>query len=152
MISREELAEIAATEIKAFPMAQWGLPEPDDGWEAAWILVLADKIADAILSSPLIPAGVQMGQDGSVSYAAIQFTGENSQGVKDFLGTSYEGMRGGLQEDDPLVIWFNTGPASQGLITSNVRPTEWVVKFTDAGGFTRLDSLTHETYQRLYGR
>lgn len=36
----------------------------------------------------------------------IEYTGDNEKQVAEWLGDAYEKTRGGLQEDDPRVIWF----------------------------------------------
>lgn len=63
--------------------------------------------------------------EGSAEPEAIQYTGDNLQAVRDWLGDAYEKTRGGLQHDDPVVVWFRNGDLHGYL--SWARAGDWLI-------------------------
>lgn len=71
---------------------------------------------------------------------AIRWTGDNDEAVQGFLGSRFEGIRGGLQDDDPRVLWFRSGVVIGYL--SWARPGDWLVRQDD-----RVSTVTDEHYR-----
>lgn len=56
---------------------------------------------------------------------ALRWTGDNEEAVRDFLGARYEKTRGGLDENDPKVVWFRNDDPHGYL--SWARPGDWLI-------------------------
>lgn len=154
VLTPDQVKRLVEQEIQAFPLSEWGIKQDPTGWSFSWVPLLAERIAKVIAKPSMLPEGAQTGQDGDTTFVALQHTGANSQTVKDFLGDAYEGLRGGVSDDDPIVIFFTarTPFTVSGTPACEVSPTDWIIKFIDSSGAEYLTSLSHKDYQRLYGR
>lgn len=71
----------------------------------------------------------------------LRWTGDNEEAVRDFLGDRYEKIRGGLDENDPLVVWFRSGSSgSSRAYLSWARPGSWLVRQPD-GSVTSVEDV-----------
>ena len=83
---------------------------------------------------------------------AIQYTGSNLQAVRGWLGGAYDRTRGGLQDDDPVVVWFDSGRteyeySTPGSVHSRVYPGEWLVRQPNG----EIKVLSDEDYKIFQG-
>lgn len=71
----------------------------------------------------------QASRDGAT---ALQWTGDNLEAIKDLLGDAYDRTRGGLQADDPIVVWFWTKPkaelTSRTAVMGRAQPGDWIIR------------------------
>lgn len=72
----------------------------------------------------------------------IQWTGDNDQAVREWLGGRFEKVRGGLDANDPKVLWFRTG--SVGGYLAWARPGDWLI--WPKSGF--ISTMSDEDYRR----
>jgi hypothetical protein len=89
--------------------------------------------------------------EGSAEPEAIQYTGDNLQAVRDWLGDAYEKTRGGLQHDDPVVVWFDPAYGIRSGFrprtgSACVRPGQWLVR----GGSGVVMAVTDAEYAEEY--
>lgn len=87
--------------------------------------------------------------DGLMEVESIQYTPDRLQAVRDWLGDAYDKVRGGLSEDDPLVVWFDPsygadhGDAGCRTHLARVSPGQWLVR--DRRGLIQV--MTAEEYR-----
>jgi hypothetical protein len=66
-------------------------------------------------------------------HGAIRYTGDNGVSVEEWLGKAFHRFHGGLQEDDPVCVWFRIGE-SLGDRLAFAMPGDYIVRFTNAQG------------------
>lgn len=96
----------------------------------------------------------QRDSEGLPGPDSIRYTPEDIQAVRSWLGAAFETIRGGVAENDPLVIWFHpsldtTRPEHHARrFKAWVRPGQWLVREQPYGEIGVYDD---EVYQSRFG-
>lgn len=92
----------------------------------------------------------QRAAEGRTRQESILYTPETLEAVRIWLGAAYEGTRGGLTDDDPLVLWFD--PTRDADLASD--DCEMSLERVYPGGYLVRDergviyAMTPEEYRR----
>lgn len=84
---------------------------------------------------------------------ALQWTGDNLEAVKELLGDAYEKTRGGLQEDDPITVWFwvdRSAPlTARTQVLGWAKPGDWIIRAGGGGGV--FQSMSDKEFNNWLG-
>lgn len=79
----------------------------------------------------------------------IHYDGQNVEEVKAFLGSHLDKVRGDLNGDDRLVVWFHEEIAPKDVLRQAF-PGDWLVR-SDRGTKKAVVVIPDESYQFLVG-
>lgn len=102
------------------------------------------------MAEETIPDGPQSAPERPEDGAEVQYTGDNLEAVRAFLGSHYDTTRGGLTPEDPYVVWFYEEIAPKNILR-RAYPGDWLVR-AERGLKKAVVVLADEEYRALAGR